>query len=279
LEQGGKNARFLAELCGADVPVYLGAPKPLLRTYVDATWFHGADGLSGRGGSPQKAPEKRHAVDALIDAAHNYPNLEVVTLGPLTNLALALAHDPSIAQKISRCVVMGGAACTYGNVTPAAEYNIWVDPDAARMVFLSGMPVEMVGWEFCIGDFALDEREIAELRALNNPLADFAIDSNEIAIQAYFTQTGLHGLSLPDPVAMAVALDPSISRQSKHYVEVEINSELTRGMTLVDKLNVAEDSRNRGTWAQAIKAGKNVSVTWEVDTARWKAMLFELLQG
>lgn len=277
LEQGGKNARFLAELCGAEVPVYLGAAKPLLRSYVDATWFHGADGLAGRGGTPQKAPDSRHAVEALIEAVYQYPSLELVTLGPLTNIALALSYDPSLAKRISRCVVMGGAACTYGNVTPAAEYNIWVDPDAARMVFLSGMPVEMVGWEFCIEDYALNEREIARLRALKNPLADFAIDSNETAIEAYFTQTGLHGLSLPDPVAMAVALDPSISRQSKHYVEVETNSELTRGMTLVDKLNVAEDNRNRAVWAQAIKAGKNVSITWEIDTARWKAMLFELL--
>src|SRR6185503_18472657 len=130
--------------------------------------------------------------------------------------------------------VMGGAACTYGNVTPAAEYNIWVDPDAARMVFLSGMPVEMVGWEFCIEDYALSMDEIAALRALNNPRADFAIDSNEVAIPAYFKQTGLHGLALPDPVAMAVWLEPSIATQSKHYVEVEIHSELTRGMTLVD---------------------------------------------
>lgn len=277
LQQAGKNARFVAELCGSNAPVYAGASKPLLRHYVDATWFHGEDGLSGRGGNPQQAPESRHAVEALIAAVHEYPNLEVVTLGPLTNIALALAHDPSIAQKISRCVVMGGAACTYGNVTPAAEYNIWVDPDAARMVFLSGMAVEMVGWEFCIADFALNEAEVAELRALKNPLSEFAIDSNEIAIQAYYRQTGLRGLSLPDPVAMAVAIDPSIAEQSKHYVEVEVNSELTRGMTLVDKLNVAEDSRNKDVWAQAVSAGKNVSVTWQVDTSAWKALLMQLL--
>jgi purine nucleosidase len=279
LMQAAKNALFLAELCGVTVPVYLGAKKPLLRHYVDATWFHGEDGLAGRGGEAKHRPESRHAVDALIEAAEQYPNLELVTLGPLTNIALAVAQQPKLAQQISRTVVMGGAACTYGNVTPAAEYNIWVDPDAARMVFLSGMALELVGWEFCIGDFALNDREIAALRALNNPLADFAIDCNETAIEAYFTQTGAHGLSLPDPVAMAVLLTPGIARQSKHYVEVETHSELTRGMTLVDKLDVAEDKRNREVWAQAIQAGKHIAVTWEVDTAGWKALLMELLKS
>ena len=144
LEQAALNARFVAELCESDVPVYSGADKPLLRPYVDATWFHGADGLSGYAEIPTQRPETTHAVDALISASHQYENLVLVTLGPLTNIALAVARDPSIIPKISRCVVMGGAACTYGNVTPAAEYNIWVDPDAARMVFLSGLPIEMV---------------------------------------------------------------------------------------------------------------------------------------
>jgi purine nucleosidase len=277
--QAGKNTIFLEEMCGVTVPVYLGVAKPLLRHYVDATWFHGEDGLGGYGGEAKGQPESKHAIDALIEAVAQYPSLELVTLGPLTNIALALSREPKLAQQISRSVVMGGAACTNGNVTAAAEYNIWVDPDAARMVFLSGMPVEMVGWEFCIEDYALNKEEIAEVRAMKNRLADFAIDCNETAIAAYFTQTGLHGLSLPDPVAMAVWLEPSIAQQSKHYVEVEIHSELTRGMTVVDRLDVAEDSRNALVWAQAIQVGKNVSVTWDVDSVRWKALLFELLKA
>lgn len=279
LQQAASNARFVAELCNSDVPVYAGAEKPLLRPYVDATWFHGEDGLSGYGGTPEQAPEKCHAVDALIEAVHQHENLVVVTLGPLTNIALAVARDPSITEKISRCVVMGGAAATYGNVTPAAEYNIWVDPDAARMVFLSGMQVEMVGWEFCYGDFALNDADMNRLRAMNNPLADFTLNSNEVAIKAYEEQTGDRGLSLPDGVAMAVALDKSLATEmNRYYVEVVTEGELTRGMTLVDILNVAEDSRNRDTWAQAIKAGKNVQVTLAVDVLRWKELLYSLLE-
>ena len=278
LEQAAINARYIAELCESDVPVYPGANKPFLRPYVDATWFHGVDGLSGYGGTPQQMPETKHGVDALIEAALAHDEMILVTLGPLTNVALAIAREPKIVERISRCVVMGGAACTYGNVTPAAEYNIWVDPEAARMVFLSGMPVEMVGWEFCQGEFALEEDEIAHLRSLDTPLADYTVDCNEVAIKAYFKQTGHDGLSLPDPVAMAVALDMSIATEmSKHYVEVCTHNELTRGMTLVDKLDAAEDSRNRDTWAQAINAGKNVSVTWGVDSARWKQLLYDLL--
>ena len=278
LQQAAINARFVAELCGSDVPVYAGANKPLLRPYVDATWFHGVDGLSGYGGVPQQLPETTHAVDALISASHQYENLIVVTLGPLTNLALAIARDPSIISKISRCVVMGGAACTYGNVTPAAEYNIWVDPDAARMVFLSGLAIEMVGWEFCQGEFAIDKSEMEHIHQLDTPLAHFVLDSNEVAIQAYYTQTQHHGLSLPDPVTMAIALDKNIaSDTSRHYVEIETQSDLTRGTTLVDKLNTAEDARNKDTWAQAIKAGKNVEVTWHIDTQAWKQLLYNSL--
>ena len=278
LQQASLNARFVAELCDSAVPVYAGAGKPLLRPYVDATWFHGADGLSGYGGQPLQLPEKQHGVDALIQATKEYDDLVLVTLGPLTNIALAVARDPRIVSRISRCVVMGGAACTYGNVTPAAEYNIWVDPDAARMVFLSGMPVEMVGWEFCQGEFALDEAEMAHVRNLDTNLADFTLNSNEVAIKAYYEQTGHHGLSLPDPVTMAVALDKSIAvDMSKHYVEIETQSDLTRGITLVDKLNVAEDPRNCDTWAQAIKAGKNVAVTWAIDSQGWKQALYNSL--
>ena len=278
LEQATLNARFIAELCESDVPVYAGADKPLLRPYVDATWFHGIDGLSGYGGIPQQKPEKAHAVDALIAASHQYEDLILVTLGPLTNIALAVARDPSIISNISRCVVMGGAACTYGNVTPAAEYNIWVDPDAARMTFLSGLAVEMVGWEFCQGEFALSKDEMEQVRNLDTPLAHFTLNCNEVAIQAYYKQTKHHGLSLPDPVAMAVALDKTIATDiSPHYVEIETQSDLTRGITLVDKLDVVLDSRNENTWAQAIQSGKNVEVTWAIDSPRWKQMLYDSL--
>lgn len=279
-KQAAINALVVAELCEVDVPVYLGAEVPLLRPYADAVFFHGKDGLGDQNyPAPKRQIDPNHAVDVIIESARQHPGLVLVTLGPLTNIALAIHKAPDIIPNIARCVVMGGAACTYGNVTPAAEYNIWVDPDAARMVFLSGLPVEMVGWEFCQGEFSISMDEIDTIRSFDNPIADFAIDCNVVAIKAFERQTGQKAMSLPDPVTMAVALDPTIvTKSSKHYVEVEVHSDLTRGTTLVDKLNVAEDGRNTATWAQAVKAGKNVSVTWAVDSQRWKQMLYDLLK-
>lgn len=279
MPQAAKNARFVAELCGSAAPVYPGADAPRTRELATATWFHGKDGLSGAGGEPHQPAETTGAVDALLHASTEIPGMVLVTLGPLTTIAQAVERDPAFPNRISRCVVMGGAACTYGNVTPAAEYNIWVDPEAARTVFLSGLPIEMVGWEFCQGLYALTEPEIERIRSIGTPLARFVLESNEAAMEAYYEQTGDRLLSLPDPVTMAVAIDPTIvTEASPHYVEIETASELTRGMTVVDRLGVAGNGRNGATWSRAIEAGQNVTVTWDLDARRWKSLLFRLLQ-
>ena len=132
LEQATQNALLTAEICGSDVPVFAGAEKPLTRAHEHAHWFHGHDGLGDRGyPRPRRAPEREGAVDAILRLARENPGLTLVTLGPLTNIALALEREPELAERIGRCVVMGGAPCCEGNVTPAAEYNIWVDPEAA----------------------------------------------------------------------------------------------------------------------------------------------------
>jgi purine nucleosidase len=129
VQQAGRNALYTAELCGSNVPVFTGAAKPLKHPHVSADWFHGRDGLGDHGyPAPQRSPEQQGAPEAIIDAIEAHPGLVMVTLGPLTNVALALEMRPGIAGKVSRCVVMGGAPCCEGNVTPAAEYNIWCDP-------------------------------------------------------------------------------------------------------------------------------------------------------
>src|ERR1700680_139436 len=223
VQQATRNALYTVELCGANVPVYVGSEKPLLRAHQSATWFHGRDGLGDHNyPPPRQSPGQSHAVDAMIAAIEANPGLVVVTLGPLTNLALALARKPSIAAEVGRCVVMGGAPCTEGNVTPAAEYNIWVDPEAARIVMLSGLPLELVGWQLSRGEAVLEEDDIAHIQGFNNELARFAIECNSRARQAYKEQTGEDGISLPDPVTMSIALDPTIGTQWRsHYVDVE----------------------------------------------------------
>jgi purine nucleosidase len=180
---------------------------------------------------------------------------------------------------VSRCVVMGGAACTEGNVTPAAEFNIWVDPEAAKIVFHSGLPIEMVGWEHCRFDKVIDAEDMAYIRSMDTPLGHFSVDCNQSAIDAYFEQTGERGIALPDPVTMAVAIDPTIAtKTSQHYVEIETVSELTRGQTVVDRLNGATNDRNKVLWAELIQHPPNASVVWEVDALRWKQMLYKLLR-
>jgi purine nucleosidase len=214
----------------------------------------------------------------MIEAIEANPGLVLVTLGPLTNIALALKKRESIAAKVARCVVMGGAPCCEGNVTPAAEYNIWVDPEAARIVLLSGLAVELIGWQTSRGDAVVNENDIARIQTFNNELARFAIECNSRAREAYKVQTGEDGISLPDPIAMCVALDPSVGTDwSEHYVDVETGSELTRGMTLVDRLNVAADDRNRTVWAEVLSKGHRTRVCWTIEAKRWKQALFSAL--
>lgn len=278
--QSTRNALYTVELCGAEVPVYAGSEKPLLRTYQNATWFHGRDGLGDHGyPQPRRSAGALHAVDAIIQTVEANPGLVIVTLAPLTNLALALAKKPSIAGQVGRCVIMGGAPCCEGNVTPAAEYNIWVDPEAARIVMLSGIPVELIGWHVSRGDAVLNPHDIELIQGFKTGLANFAIQCNSHARAAYKVQTGEDGISLPDPVAMCLALNPSVGTSwSEHYVDVETQSELTRGMTVVDRLNVAGDDRNQAVWASIVGKQRKAKVCWTLDTKRWKEGLYSALR-
>jgi len=279
VRQASRNALYTAELCGSSVPVFTGAEKPLKRAHWSADWFHGRDGLGDHGyPAPRRAPEKMGAAEAIVELIEAHPGIVMVTLGPLTNVAQALQKKPEIAKKVSRCVVMGGAPCCVGNVTPAAEYNIWVDPEAARIVMRSGLPIELIGWQLSRGDAVVGETEITHIQGLNTSLARFAVESNSHARQAYKIQTGEDGLCLPDPVAMSIALDPTVGTEwSDHYVEVETQGELTRGMTVVDRLNVAGDERNRALWEPMFQVPK-AKVCWSIDSNRWKTALYAALR-
>jgi purine nucleosidase len=265
---GSQNARYTVELCGKDVPVYEGAVKPLLREPSFAYFFHGPDGMGGMNYPLAKRPaEPIHAVDALIQAVRAAPGeITLVTLGPLTNIALAFSQAPDLVQKIPMVYCMGGAANTVGNITPAAEFNIWVDPEAARMVFHSGVPFLMAGWELCRGEANLSEGDRELVRSFNNPLANFTLDSNRTAIET--NRTWLHdpGLPLPDPVTMAIALNPAIcTRRGKYYVDVETVSEVTRGMTVVDERGVTNKPAN-------------IEVCWAIDIPGWKEALYQTIR-
>jgi purine nucleosidase len=267
VDVGGRNARYVVELCRNDVPVYLGARRPLLREPHWAYFFHGSDGMSDVGyPEPQRPVADGHGVDALIRAVRGAPReITLVTLGPLTNIALALQMAPDIVDKIAMCYVMGGAAACLGNITPAAEYNIWIDPEAARIVLHAGMKLLLVGWEHCRGEANLDDRDIQTLRAMKSLYADFAIDCNAAAHRFNRDQMREPGLALPDAVAMAVALDPALcTKRSAHFVDVETQGALTRGMTVVDALGV-------------LRRPENAEVCWQIDAKGWKMALMALL--
>jgi purine nucleosidase len=192
-----------------------------------------------------RTPADGHAVDSLIETIHRHEGeITLVTLGPLTNVAVALTVDPSLASCVERCVIMGGIGHGYGNIVPAAEYNIWVDPEAAQIVFSSGLPITMVGWDVShkratfTAEQAATFRELSDLGALcmdiQRALAAFG--------ESYLKQVGF---DLPDPIAMAVALEPEIATRAESlYVAVEIGSPLTRGATVVDHLRVTGEPPN-----------------------------------
>ena len=281
VDQATRNALYTAELCGSDVPIFRGAEKPLARRLEIADWFHGRDGLGDHGYAPQRRtkPETGDAVSAILKTIAACPGIEIITLGPLTNLALAIERRPELITNVSRCVVMGGAPCCEGNVTPAAEFNVWVDPEAARIVFQSGLPIEMVGWQLCRNEAVFNTEDIAKLKRFRSALADFAVSANSVAIEANKIQTGQVGIALPDPVAMGILLRPELClAASPHYIEIETRSELTRGMTVVDRLNVAEDPRNRNTWADALEKNVRATVCWTLNVEAWKAAVMEALR-
>jgi inosine-uridine nucleoside N-ribohydrolase len=279
VQQGTSNALFTVELCGADVPVYIGAAAPLTRKLEMADWFHGQDGLGDHGYAPRKlkaAP--MHGVDAILQTVDANPGIEIITLGPLTNLALTLLRRPNLPEQISRCVVMGGAPCCEGNVTPAAEFNFWVDPEAARIVLRSLLPIELVGWQLSRGSAVINQGERDALLALKTPLAEFAVRCNSAGAAAYAQQTGEIGISLPDPTAMAILLDPGVVQNSSaHYMDVQTDDGATRGMSVIDKLGVANDPRNRSVWHEVVTSGRKHQVIWQLDVPGWKRALFRAL--
>ena len=240
VDQGVQNALYTVELCGKDVPVYRGAAAPLTRPLETAQFVHGHDGM-GDVGLPLagRVPAEGDAVDILIDTIHRHAGaLTLVSLGPLTNLALALQKDPSIAGKVTDYVMMGGTGQGPGNVTPVAEYNVWTDPEAAHVVFTSGLPITMVGWDISTGYAVMTPADVEAVRRAGTALAAFCMDIQG-HVNTFSTSIGLAGFDLPDPIAMAVALDPSVATLTKRlFVAVETESRLCRGQTVVDHFHI-----------------------------------------
>jgi purine nucleosidase len=241
VEQGVQNALYTVELCQKPVPVHQGMPAPLTRPLETAQFVHGEDGL-GDIGLPLggRTPASTHAVTVLIETIHRFAGaITLVALGPLTNIAVALRQDPSLVDAVLECIIMGGTGQGHGNVTPVAEFNFWADPEAAKIVFESGLKIKMVGWDISRTYAVFNPADAAALRAIDTPLARFCVDIQETVLQFALSTTRLPGFDLPDPIAMAIALDPTVATSTIHcHVAIEAASPLCRGQSVVDRLNL-----------------------------------------
>ena len=237
LEETLRNARRVCELAGcADIPVYAGCARPLLRPLETAAAIHG-DLLGDRLGLPEPPMplQSRHGVDFTIETlrAAEPGSVSLCALGPLTDIAIALIKAPDVAARITELVILGGAAFEIGNVTPAAEFNIHVDPHAAAVVLESGVPITMIPLDVTHQVLSTPPR-ITQLRALENrcgPAVAALLDQFEAARTGRF---GARGTALHDPCAVAYLLRPDLFRGRQVNVAVETASPLTSGMTVVD---------------------------------------------
>ncbi|UCD41046.1 MAG: nucleoside hydrolase [Chloroflexota bacterium] len=247
VDQAVQNALYTVELCQQSIPVYRGMSAPLVRPLFTAHFVHGQDGM-GDIGLPLagRRPAAGHAVDILVDNIHRFGgDIILLTLGPLTNVASALQKDPRIAGEVRECVVMGGTGRGHGNITPVGEYNFWADPDAAKIVFESGMRLKMVGWDISRTYAVLNPQDTADLRGFGTPLAAFCVDIQATLTQFAMNQSKLQGFDLPDAIATAIALEPEVATETRSlFVAIENESDLCRGQSVVDHYGVLGEEPN-----------------------------------
>lgn len=215
LEQATLNALQTLEVCGAEVPVYKGASVPIFRPLVTATSVHGKDGLGDQGlVHPARKPQQGHAVDFILDMARKYPGeLELVTLGPVTNIAIALMKDRETMKDIKHIWSMGTAGFGVGNCTPVAEFNVFVDAESYAYLLESGIPITIIGFDLCLGKTAFWKEDLDEM-AQSGPVGQFVTDCTKALLSYNLKAKNEYNIDLPDAVAMGVALWPDIVVES-----------------------------------------------------------------
>lgn len=255
------NALKLCEVCGVDVPVFAGTDAPLVFPARDAAYVHGRDGFGDTGYAPAaRAAEAEHAALAILRLSHAHAGkLLLVALGPLTNLALALKLDPTLPSRVARCVVMGAAVTAHGNITPAAEFNIAFDPEAAHIVFSAFPKVELADWEAVLAHgFRHDDAE--RWLAADSPRARFyaGISAHTRAWARAGRGERWHAA---DALAMALALQPEGALDMlERPLAVETAGQHARGATIVD-------------WNRQTGAADNVAILMHYDQGRFEAMI------
>jgi purine nucleosidase len=237
-DQQVENALYTIELTGrgGQVPVYPGCREPLLGRYRSVPEVWGADGM-GDSSLPRatQRPEPGHAVDAIAELAGRYPGeLEIVSLGPLTNLAVALLRQPSLAWQVKTIFVMSGCLYGQGNITLGAEYNAWVDPEAFRIVFRAGANLVLVPWEVAARDAFVTPEEENDIASLDTVGSRFYMQITRV-MREYTRARHRPGLVHADVLTMLVPLAPTLVRERRRmFVDIEVTGELGRGVTFFD---------------------------------------------
>lgn len=242
-----KNARIICELAGKpQVRVYAGCDRPLARPLVTAEHVHGKTGLDGpRLADPVMPLQEQHAVDFIIETLRREPagSVTLCPLGPLTNIAEAFRRAPEIVARVQQIVLMGGAYFEVGNITPAAEFNIYVDPEAAEIVMKSGAPVVMMPLD--VTHKVLTTRARVEaFRALGTEVGRMAAEWADFFERFDMEKYGSEGAPLHDPTVIAYLINPGLFTGRHVNVEIEVQSELTRGMTVADWWRVTDRPAN-----------------------------------
>jgi purine nucleosidase len=247
VHQNAKNALKILELAGkTDVPVYVGCERPMRHKLVTAEYVHGKTGLDGPDlPEPAIKTKEQHGVDFIIDTLRREPTgtVTLCALGPLTNLAMAFVKAPDIVAKVQEIVLMGGGLFEGGNVTPAAEFNIYVDPEAADVVFHSGITITQAPLD--LSHFMLSTKaRVERFRSLGNKTGVATAEMLEFFERFDETKYGWEGGPLHDPCVIAYLLKPELFKSKHVNVTIETQSELTRGMTVVDYWGVTGRVKN-----------------------------------
>lgn len=240
------NSLSLVELAGRpDVPVYRGSVRPMVNTLVTAEYVHGPTGLDGADLPPPSiAAQPGHAVDKIVEILMSRDDqVTICTLGPLTNIGLALVREPGIADKIDQLVIMGGGFFEGGNTTPAAEFNIYVDPHAAHVVFTSGIPIVMMPLDVTHQALTTPDR-LERFSALGNAVGDAVAGMLNFYDRWDMEKYGLPGGPLHDPTVIAYLLKPELFDGKQVPVEIETAPGSTQGMTVVDWWGVTDGEPN-----------------------------------
>jgi inosine-uridine nucleoside N-ribohydrolase len=280
--QGLDNALKLVSVAGrCDVPVAAGAQHPLMQKVYTATYWHGGNGIAGVELPESKCEaDGRFGPDLIIELIHKYPHeITLIPVGPLTNIALAVSKDPSIVKLTKNIVIMGGSI-SGGNVTGAAEANIFGDPEAAQVVFNAGWTVTMVGSD--VGEQTLMRRkELTELQAGHGPVNDVVTKIARFYIERS-EKNGWDGAAMYDPLAVAVVIDPTLVTMKDMHVDVETRGEFTRGETVPNRMLQNERNVLHGDHYEIegyYQLPVNAKVCVASDAARFLRLFIGRMQG